>query len=180
MLRFYVPIAMLGGIASLVACSGTKPVADEANNVAAAPTETDVLPPDESTATPTNDLENGDDEDVNAGGEDLNVSAADGNATVIPAALQGRWGLTPADCTSLRGDTKGLLIVSSDNLRFYESQARPKGEIKRTPKSVSGDFAFTGEGMNWKKYQVIELQAGKLVRTESSPMKSYTYARCTS
>jgi hypothetical protein len=132
MLRFYVPIAMLGGIATLVACSGSKPVADEAN------------------------------------------------ATVIPAALQGRWALTPADCTSLRGETKGLLVVFSDNLRFYESQAQPQGELKRTPKSVSGSFAFTGEGMKWKKYQVLELEAGKLVRTESDPMKSFTYARCTS
>ena len=173
MLRFYVPILMLGGIATLVACSGRDPVVDQSNNVAAAPSEVDVLPPDESLATPTNDLENGDDEDVN-------VSSADGDASAIPAALQGRWALTPADCTSLRGDTKGLLVISADNLRFYESQARPKGELKRTPKSVSCDFAFSGEGMTWKKYQALELQAGKLVRTESSPMKSYTYARCTS
>src|SRR5687767_670720 len=30
-------------------------------------------------------------------------------AAAIPAALHGRWGLTPADCTSTRGDAKGLL-----------------------------------------------------------------------
>jgi hypothetical protein len=64
MLRFYVPIAILAGVTSLVACSGQDPVADNASDNAAVPAEVDVLPPDESDATPTNDLENGDDEDV--------------------------------------------------------------------------------------------------------------------
>jgi hypothetical protein len=34
--------------------------------------------------------------------------------------------------------------------------------------------------MDWKKYEALELRDNKLVRTESSPMKSYAYARCTS
>jgi hypothetical protein len=174
MMRFYFPMIILAGVTSMVACSGRDPVvADEANNAAAAPSDVDVLPPDESVATPTDELGNGD-----AG--DVNVSDADGAGGAIPAAFQGRWGLTPADCTSTRGDNKGLLVVSGDNLRFYEAQARPQGNLKRTPRSVSGEFAFSGEGQNWKKYQVLELQAGKLVRTESDPMASYTYARCTS
>jgi hypothetical protein len=65
-------------------------------------------------------------------------------------------------------------------MRFYEAQAKPEGELRLTPKSVSGSFAFTGEGQNWKKHQVLEIQDHKLVRTESTPMASYTYARCTS
>jgi hypothetical protein len=169
MLRFYVPIAILGGVTSLVACSARDPVADGANN-AAAPAEVDVLPPDESVATPTNDLENDNDEDVNSGG---------GGATAIPAAFHGRWGMTPADCTSTRGDAKGLMVVSADGIRFYESLAKPAPDLKRSANSISGSFAFTGEGMNWNKYEVLELQQGKLVRTESDPMASYTYARCT-
>src|SRR4051812_2684079 len=28
--------------------------------------------------------------------------------TEIPTAIRGRWGLVPADCTSTRGDAKGL------------------------------------------------------------------------
>lgn len=171
MLRFYVPIAVLIGVSSLVACSGQDPVADNASN-SAAPAEVDVLPPDESVTTPTNDLQNGDDEDVN-------VSAAD-TTRAIPAAFQGRWGLTPADCMPNRSDAKGLLIVGSEGMRFYEAQAKPEGELRLTPKSVSGSFAFTGEGQNWKKHQVLEIQDHKLVRTESTPMASYTYARCTS
>jgi hypothetical protein len=164
MLRFYVPILILGGVTSLVACSGRDPVADNATNGAAVPAEVDVLPPDESVAAPTSDLDNSDD---------------GGGATAIPAAFHGRWGMTPADCTSTRGDAKGLMVVSADGIRFYESLAKPAPDVKISANSVSGSFAFTGEGMNWNKYEVLELQQGKLVRTESDPMASYTYARCT-
>jgi len=173
MLRFYVPIAILAGVASLVACSGRDPVADNANNAAAAPAEVDVLPPDESVATPTNELENGDD-------EDLNVSDASGDTSAIPAAFHGRWGLTPADCMPNRSDAKGLMVVSADNLSFYEARAKPAGDLRFTPKSVSGSFAFSGEGQNWNRHEVLELEKHMLVRTESAPMQSYTYARCTS
>lgn len=173
MLRFFVPIAILGGVTTLVACSGRDPVADNAVNGTAAPAEVDVLPPDESVATPTNDLENGDD-------EDLNVGDASGTTSSIPAAFQGRWGLTPADCVASRSDTKGLLVVAADSMRFYEAQAKPTGELRLTSKSVSGSFAFTGEGEKWTKHQVLELKDHKLVRTDSDPMASYTYARCTS
>ena len=168
MIRFLAPIVMIAGLMSVVACSGRDPVvADEANNLAAAP-DVDVLPVDESAVTPTNELENGAAEPVND------------TATAIPASLHGRWGLTPADCTSTRGDAKGLLIVSADGLKFYESLGKPAGTLKTSPDSASGDFAFTGEGMTWKKYEALELQDNKLVRTESSPMTSFTYARCTS
>src|SRR5215218_8148614 len=158
MIRFFAPIVVISGLMSMVACSGRDPVvADEANNLAAAPTDVDVLPPDESVATPTNELENGAAEPVNDA------------ASAIPAFLHGRWGLTPADCTSTRGDAKGLLVVSADQMKFYESVGKPAGALEISPDSASGDFAFTGEGMTWKKYQVLELQNGKLVRTESSP-----------
>jgi hypothetical protein len=164
MLRAIFPIVTIASVATLVACSGQDPVAPEANNISSS--EVDVLPPDESAATPTNDLENGADEPV--------VEAT----STIPASFQGRWALSPADCTSTRGDNKGLLIVAADKLTFYEARAIPAGSLKQTKDSVSGDFNFTGEGQNWKRYQVLELQNSKLVRTESSPMASYTYARC--
>jgi hypothetical protein len=168
MIRFIFPIVTIAAITSLVACSDDSPVADEANNAATTPAEVDVLPPDESVATPTNELENGDDDPVVE------------TTNKIPAAFQGRWGLSPADCVSDRPDTKGLLIISGDTLRFYEAQARPAGELKQTDDSISGEFAFSGEGKTWRRYQVLEMQGNKLVRTDSAPMASYTYARCTS
>ena len=119
MIRFFAPIVMIAGLMSVVACSGRDPVvADEANNLAAAPRTLTSCPPDESAVTPTNELENGAAEPVNDA------------ATAIPASLHGRWGLTPADCTSTRGDAKGLLIVSADGLKFYESLGKPAGTLK--------------------------------------------------
>jgi len=99
-------------------------------------------------------------------------------AAAIPATLHGRWGLTPGDCTSTRGDNKGLLVVSGDGLRFYESRAVPSRNVKASADSISADFAFTGEGQTWTRYQALTLEDDKLVRTESSPMASFTYARC--
>jgi hypothetical protein len=96
----------------------------------------------------------------------------------IPAALQGRWALTPRDCTSPLGDAKGLLVISDSELRFYESRAIPAANVQTSPSSISGNFAFTGEGQSWTKNETFELQQGKLVRTESDPMTSFTYARC--
>jgi hypothetical protein len=96
----------------------------------------------------------------------------------LPAALHGRWGLTPADCTSTKGDTKGLLVVNRDRLRFYESRAVPAGNIRTSGDSFSADFAFTGEGQNWTRFETLQFKKDRLVRTESSPMASFTYVRC--
>jgi hypothetical protein len=99
-------------------------------------------------------------------------------AAAIPAALQGRWGLTPGDCTSTLGDAKGLLIVNSDELRFYESRAVASPGVETSSDSVSGNFAFTGEGQAWEKHETLEIQQGKLIRTERDPVASFSYVRC--
>src|SRR5512133_1459593 len=67
-------------------------------------------------------------------------------AATIPAALQGRWGLAPADCTSNRADAKGLLVLSAGGLRFNESQAVPASDVQADAVSIAGNFAFNGEG----------------------------------
>ena len=161
MLRFVFPLFVLAGVISAGACSGRDPVADEANDAATTPAQEAAVAPEVSNAVPSSGL------------------AALPDSVTIPTFLHGRWGLTPGDCTSTRGDAKGLLVVSADQLKFYESVGKPTGPLEVSPDSASGDFAFTGEGMTWKKYQALELQNGKLVRTESSPMASFTYARCT-
>ena len=99
-------------------------------------------------------------------------------AATIPAALQGRWGLTPADCTPGRSDAKGLLVVSAGELRFYESRAVPGSDVQTDPSSVSGHFAFTGEGQSWTKYEALKLDKQVLVRTEANPTASFSYAKC--
>ncbi|MGI8611173.1 MAG: hypothetical protein ACR2KH_02710 [Sphingomicrobium sp.] len=157
---------------ALAGCGGNDPVANEAENTAGLPSIDNV-----------------------AGGRDGNPSADGGapanvatspsgavgkpvGAAAIPSALHGRWGMTPADCTSTMGDDKGLLTVSAAELRFYESVAVPARNVEKSDDSISADFAFTGEGQSWTRFQTLTLEDDKLVRTESSPMASFTYVRC--
>jgi hypothetical protein len=99
-------------------------------------------------------------------------------APAIPAALQGRWGLTPADCVAAPGDAKGLLVITPGELRFYESRAVPSPGVQIASDSIRGNFLFTGEGQNWTKVETLERRKEKLVRTETEPTASYTYAKC--
>ena len=100
------------------------------------------------------------------------------SAAQIPAALQGRWGLSPADCTTTHGDAKGLLIVSPGELRFYESRAVPASEVDSDSRSIVGNFAFAGEGQSWTKYEALKVDRNILVRTEMNPTASFSYAKC--
>ena len=89
----------------VLGCSGRDPVADDANDTAGLPAGNveiaarDGAPPQNATVP---------------------VGRPPAPSAAIPAALQGRWGLTPGDCTSTLGDAKGLLIVNSTELRFYK------------------------------------------------------------
>jgi hypothetical protein len=145
----------------LVACSGRDPVADNAVAVN--------LPATVTAPTPQ-------------GGPPANATEAltrpAGPAVAIPAALRGRWGLTPGDCTSTRGDAKGLIVVTAGDIKFYESRAVPSPGVTADNDSIVGNFAFTGEGQSWTKFETFELRNNSLVRTESNPAASYNYAKC--
>lgn len=106
---------------------------------------------------------------------EASVSAA---AAAIPATLQGRWGLTPADCTSALAQAKGLLVISAGKLRFYESLALPSNGVQADNQSISGDFNFSGEGKAWARFEFLKRIGDKLTRTEADPAASYTYAKC--
>lgn len=163
MLRAVGPIIAFALMATIVGCTKRDPVADGANNVAG-------LPADNS-GTPSPD-----------GSPPANATAPaipSAPAEKIPAALQGRWGLTPGDCTSSLGDAKGLLVVNDSELRFYESRAVPGGDAQADADSISGTFDFTGEGQSWSKFEALKLQGRDLVRTETKPAASFTYAKCT-
>lgn len=152
---------------ALAACGQDSPVSNQPSNIVGeieANREVEAMGPDGAltSAAPT---------------------AADSDTTAttpraIPVALHGRWGLSPADCTSSRGDAKGLLMVGADAIRFYESVARPTRDLETTADSASGLFAFTGEGQQWTRHQALQVRGEKLTRTEQEPMRSYTYARC--
>lgn len=74
----------------------------------------------------------------------------------IPQSIQGRWGMVPADCTSTKGDTKGLLTITPTRLQFYESVGTLTSVTELAPKTLRADFDFTGEGMEWHREQQFE------------------------
>lgn len=95
-------------------------------------------------------------------------TAAPDAGTDIPVALHGRWGLVPADCTSTRGDNKGLLTINGTTLRFYESVGTLGKVAERGAGRIVADFAMTGEGQEWTRRMTLDTgDDGKtLVRRE--------------
>ena len=158
------PVISCALVLAVAACGGKNPVDKKAANTAGLP--------DINAAAPT------------AAGEPHARTAPAQAAPVpqpavkVPAALQGRWGLTPADCTTALGDAKGLLVINSDELRFYESRAVPAADADSDTNSISGNFAFSGEGQSWTKYEALKIDNGRLTRTETKPTASFSYAKC--
>jgi hypothetical protein len=96
----------------------------------------------------------------------------------IPASLQGRWGLSPADCMSNRAGARGLLVVTPDDLHFYESRSVPASDVGTDDNSIAGNFAFNGEGRSWTKFEALRVDKQTLTRTETNPSASFSYAKC--
>ncbi len=69
-------------------------------------------------------------------------------------------------------------MVSSNEMRFYELRAVPSPGAQADSDLINGNFDFTGEGQRWTRFETIERKNDKLVRTESNPAASYTYAKC--
>ena len=101
----------------------------------------------------------------------------------IPLALRGRWGLVAADCTSTRGDAKGLITISADSVRYYESVAKLSKVTERSATSLTARYAFSGEGMEWQRGMMLKLQNGgkAMVKQEfgaDAAPGSLTYLQC--
>jgi len=146
------------------ACGGNGPVDKKAANTAGLP--------DVNVAAPS---ANGEPHVQTAPAE---AAPAPATSITIPVALQGRWGLTPADCMAGRSDAKGLLVINAGELRFYESRAVPAADIDADADSISGTFAFTGEGQSWTRFEALKVDKGVLTRTETKPTTSFSYAKC--
>jgi hypothetical protein len=95
---------------------------------------------------------------------------------VIPAHYQGRWGLVPEDCTSTRGDAKGLMTIGDTSIRFYESTATLTRQRPAIATSFAGLFAFRGEGQAWEKVMTFTRTGDRLERAD--PEGKFTYRRC--
>jgi hypothetical protein len=159
MIRPLLLISAAGAVLALAGCSGEK---------TEAPADSETASPAVATPPPATPA--------------ATASPAD-TAQTIPQAVQGRWGLVPADCTSTRGDAKGLLVIGPDSLKFYESQGKLGQIAERSDNRIRASFAFTGEGMEWTHDVVLDAQDGgkALVRQNFGPDAepgSYKYTRC--
>jgi len=147
---------------ALAACQQNDPnniAIDEGNSQNA---QIETLPPDETVTNDSDDAGNSAPTDV------VNAS--------IPAKYHGRWGMVPADCTSTRGDAKGLIDVGPQTIKFFEAVATLQEQRPAVPESFSGMFAFTGEGQNWQKVMTFTRTGDSLKRAEEEG--TFTYKRC--
>jgi hypothetical protein len=100
----------------------------------------------------------------------------------MPAAMQGRWGMTANDCDPARSDAKGLLVVGADSLGFYESRAMLREAAALGSDAVRATFAYRGEGMEWEAEDTFRLiqDGAVLVRrsTGAEPSEPFEYRRC--
>ncbi|MDX3909101.1 MAG: hypothetical protein QHC67_04705 [Sphingobium sp.] len=123
-------------------------------------------------------LTNGGESEEQANTASPNTSPA--NEAGLPTAFLGRWGMTEADCDVGRSDTKGLVTVSGDTLKFYESLGKLMSMKTVSPMEVNASFAFSGEGQNWNKDMTLKLENGgtTLVRIEKDPAATFRHKKC--
>ncbi len=87
-------------------------------------------------------------------------TAAPSPVTAIPASFRGRWGIGMADCDASRDDNKGLMTVTADTLRFWESRAKLADARTEGPDTLVATFSFSGEGQTWREQTRMVLQDG--------------------
>ncbi len=107
--------------------------------------------------------------------DDSNEAAA-ATTPVIPAELRGRWGMVAADCTSTRGDAKGLITISEKTVKFYEALATLKEVRPATARGFSGQYDFSGEGQTWQRPMNFSRVGNTLKRADDEG--NYSYTRC--
>ncbi|MEO7635472.1 MAG: hypothetical protein ABIS38_07490 [Sphingomicrobium sp.] len=103
--------------------------------------------------------------------------------TSIPAQFHGRWGINPADCSSTRGDAKGLLTINDARLTFYESRGTLDKVLSATANSFDARYGFSGEGQSWDRTERLTLVHDRLERRtdaepDQEPPVRLTYMRC--
>ncbi|MDP1028032.1 hypothetical protein Q5H91_12480 [Sphingomonas sp. KR1UV-12] len=103
--------------------------------------------------------------------------------TSIPVAFQGRWGMVPNDCDpKMDYAAKGLMTVTADRLRFYESRATIS-DAKQAGTVLTATLSFSGEGQTWQQQaRMTLLDDGKtLVRDgtgEGMEGGPFRYSKC--
>lgn len=109
--------------------------------------------------------------------------AAPITAATFPAAMRGKWAMSPADCDPTTGADKGALTIGEKSVKFYESVADLTNAKIATPTEVRAVFDYEGEGMKWQRDASYKLEDGgkTLVLTEfgdDAPQGPRRHSRC--
>lgn len=109
--------------------------------------------------------------------------AAPITAATFPAAMRGKWAMSPADCDPTTGADKGALTIGEKSVKFYESVADLTNAKVATPTEVRAVFDYEGEGMKWQRDASYKLEDGgkTLVLTEyaeDAPEGPRRHGRC--
>lgn len=164
-----IPIAF---VLTASACGGSEPVDDKAENAAGLD---QVVAQANATAEAVH--ENADETPPTPDGSSSEpISPSPTPGAIIPAQYQGRWGMVPADCTSTRGDAKGLMTIGDTSIRFFESTATLTEQRPAIATSFAGLFAFRGEGQSWEKVMTFTRTGDTLKRADQEG--SFTYNKC--
>ena len=141
-----IPLTMAAAaVLALAACDNPNtdaatPAAETASETATTPGEPFIIEPDENPAAPE--------------GAETPVAA-------IPAAFYGRWGMSAADCDPANADiAKGLMEISEDGMKFYESRATLNRSVQRGEDTLRAVFDFSGEGQTWEREMRLDLKDG--------------------
>lgn len=110
-------------------------------------------------------------------------ASADRAEMSIPSAMRGRWGLVPLDCSGDPAAAKGMITIGAETIKFYESVAKLAKIGQRSDTAMRASYAFSGEGMEWKRDMTLALQPGGKVLIkqefgEDAPPGPYKYTRC--
>ena len=164
--------AVVAAIA-LAACQKAEDSNIAIDNATVPASDVETLPADDSSSSATEA----------EGAMPMNDAAAAALPTQIPASLRGRWGINRADCTSTKGDAKGLLTITDSGLAFYESRGTISKVIAATATNFDARYAFTGEGQTWQRTERLATVDGKLQRRtdaepDQEPPVNLTYLRC--
>lgn len=102
--------------------------------------------------------------------------------SAIPAAMQGRWGMTEADCDPNEAANKGLMTVDASTLTFYESVGKIGEATVTGGNALRGTFAYEGEGTQWSRDLTLTLSGTDTLVLEEfgddAVPGARTYTRC--
>ncbi|RDE05820.1 hypothetical protein DVW87_11545 [Sphingomonas aracearum] len=98
----------------------------------------------------------------------------------FPPPFVARWGRTAADCDPSSNKATGLLVINTDGVRFFDTEAGLSAIDRPSEYTVTAQLAFKQAGAGFGERQMFALTSGgtALLRTDQATGKTERYDRC--